>query len=122
MRNTLWFFIVFSAAMANVYTQLVMQGKPSQHLAFQNAQLYVYGIAFNGLNWINSARTEPAFGDIGVRQVAAMLTRAVSELVDVLVERLEDLTFNLVPVRPVWAPYAPLNRRTWQPIRRMKRA
>ena len=41
----------------------------NQPLMFQNAQLYVYGIVFNGINWIFSARSEPAFGAVGLHRL-----------------------------------------------------
>lgn len=42
-----------AAAAGNIYTQLVMQ-QSDQPLMFQNLQLYVSGVLFNGINWYMS--------------------------------------------------------------------
>lgn len=43
-----------TAALGNVYTQLVVQSNKSHPIMFQNAQLYLYGVAFNAVNWFLS--------------------------------------------------------------------
>ena len=67
--------IVICAAGGNVVTQLVMQKDSGQPLMMQNAILYLWGIVFNGVNWLRSV-TGPTpqawFGDIGGIQVLAM--------------------------------------------------
>eukprot|EP01052_Picozoa_sp_SAG31_P042197 SAG31_NODE_6626_length_1945_cov_12.028376_1_plen_365_part_00 len=68
--------IASCAAGGNVYTQLVMQKKMDQPLMFQNAQLYIYGVIFNGVNWMNSVgggNRQPIFGDFGWRPMLSVL-------------------------------------------------
>ena len=83
--------IASCAAGGNVYTQLVMQKKMDQPLMFQNAQLYAYGVLFNGVNWLLSmgvtAESE-AFGEIGYKPVLAMLFYALYGLcISVILKR-----------------------------------
>jgi hypothetical protein len=70
--------IICCAATGNVYTQLVMQTKMGQPLMFQNAQLYLYGVVFNGVNWVNGSRVAPAFGEIGGAEVGRVASRRVA--------------------------------------------
>jgi hypothetical protein len=50
-------------------------------LMFQNAQLYAFGIIYNGLNWgmsvVGVTGNEPVFGELGWRPVLAMVFYAV---------------------------------------------
>lgn len=69
--------IILCAAGGNVATQLVMQKNMDQPLMLQNAILYVWGICFNGLNWIGSVQGSSggeAFGDIGFREVRCRMS------------------------------------------------
>ena len=83
--------IAACAAGGNVYTQLVMQKKMDQPLMFQNAQLYAYGVVFNGLNWFMSMGVTDdaeAFGDIGLKPILAMLFYALYGLcISVILKR-----------------------------------
>ena len=89
--------IICSAAAGNVYTQLVMQKKMNQPLMFQNAQLYVYGIVFNGINWIFSARSEPAFGAVGAVQVLSMVFYALYGLsISIVLKRFGAMTRTFI--------------------------
>jgi solute carrier family 35 (UDP-sugar transporter), member A1/2/3 len=73
--------IACCAASGNVYTQLCMQRRMQQPLMFQNAQLYAFGIIYNGLNWgmsvVGVTGNEPVFGELGWRPVLAMVFYAV---------------------------------------------
>ena len=72
--------IAACAAGGNVYTQLVMQKKMDQPLMFQNAQLYGYGVVFNGINWglsMGVTSDSSAFGELGYKPILAMLFYAL---------------------------------------------
>ena len=83
--------IAACAAGGNVYTQLVMQHKMDQPLMFQNAQLYAYGVLFNGLNWAMSmgvTAESDAFGELGYKPILAMFFYALYGLcISVILKR-----------------------------------
>lgn len=83
--------IASCAAGGNVYTQLVMQNKMDQPLMFQNAQLYGYGVLFNGINWFLSmgvTSDSEAFGELGFKPILAMLFYATYGLcISVILKR-----------------------------------
>ena len=77
-RSTRWGYVSWRSSSrvprgGNVYTQKVMQRKMDQPLMVQNAMLYVWGVIFNGTNWILSAMPSAdhhgppteLFGDVG---------------------------------------------------------
>jgi len=89
--------IICCAAAGNVYTQLVMQTKMGQPLMFQNAQLYLYGVVFNGVNWVNGSRVAPAFGEIGGAEVFSMFFYAVYGLsISVILKRFGAMTRTFI--------------------------
>lgn len=83
--------IAACAAGGNVYTQLVMQKKMDQPLMFQNAQLYAYGVVFNGVNWAMSmgvTENSDAFGELGIKPILAMVFYALYGLcISVILKR-----------------------------------
>ena len=83
--------IAACAAGGNVYTQLVMQKKMDQPLMFQNAQLYGYGVVFNGINWglsMGVTSDSSAFGELGYKPILAMLFYALYGLcISVILKR-----------------------------------
>merc|ERR1711937_1088022 len=93
--------IVACAAGGNVYTQKVMQRKMDQPLMVQNAMLYVWGVIFNGTNWILSAMPSAdhhgapveLFGVVGGVQVFSMVFYAIYGLsISIILKRFGEIT------------------------------
>ncbi len=97
--------IVACAAGGNVYTQKVMQRKMDQPLMVQNAMLYVWGVIFNGTNWILSAMPSAdhhgapveLFGDVGGVQVFSMVFYAIYGLsISIILKRFGAITRTFI--------------------------
>ena len=97
--------IVACAAGGNVYTQKVMQRKMDQPLMVQNAMLYVWGVIFNGTNWILSAMPSSEhhgapvelFGDVGGVQVFSMVFYAIYGLsISIILKRFGAITRTFI--------------------------
>merc|ERR1712182_104903 len=73
-----------------------------QPLALQNGLLYLWGIAFNGINWVNSAmgvygKPQAWLGNIGHVQVGSMVFFAVYGLsISVILKRFGAITRIIV--------------------------
>ena len=97
--------IVLCAAGGNVYTQKVMQRKMDQPLMVQNAMLYVWGVIFNGANWLLSAVPSSEshgpppslFGAIGGVQVFSMAFYAIYGLsISIILKRFGAITRTFI--------------------------
>ncbi|KAK3245526.1 hypothetical protein CYMTET_28754 [Cymbomonas tetramitiformis] len=89
-----------AAAIGNVYTQLVMQ-KSDQPIMFQNLQLYLAGVGFNGINWLLTVlvwKTEDEWlGKIDLSVVIAICFFAVYGLsISFVLKRFGALTRTLL--------------------------
>jgi len=95
--------IIICAAGGNVATQLVMQKNMDQPLMLQNAILYVWGVAFNGINWFYSVQgasagdPAPAFGAIGFPEVSLIIFNAIYGLsISVILKQFGAITRTFI--------------------------
>lgn len=89
--------IVSCAAIGNIYTQKVMQTNMNQPLMLQNLLLYSWGLLFNGVNWMQSMRTQSPIGFLTFWPLTSIVFNAIYGLtISVILKRFGAVTRTFI--------------------------